>query len=123
MGCTPTSSPACTRRLTPSPPIPTPTSMPSTPGIPPWAPPRAATSPRGRSPGTTTPSTRTRICGGSTYNANNGYDPDPAVGIYVPNAQFPTHWIGYRTDIEPDTKLGVTVDFALDENFNVMLHP
>lgn len=60
---------------------------------------------------------------GSTYNANNGYDPDPAVGIYVPNAQYPTHWIGYRTDIEPDTKLGVTVDFALDENFNVILHP
>jgi hypothetical protein len=60
---------------------------------------------------------------GSTYNANNGYDPDPSVGIYVPNSQYPTHWIGYRTDIEPDTFISVSPDFAVDENFNVMQHP
>ncbi len=60
---------------------------------------------------------------GSPYNANNGYDPDPAVGIYVPNAQYPTHWIGYRTDIEPDTYIIISPDLALDENFNIMQHP
>lgn len=60
---------------------------------------------------------------GSTYQSNNGYDPDPAVGIYVPNATYPTHWIGNRTDLEPDTLVSVGVDFALDENGNVMTHP
>lgn len=60
---------------------------------------------------------------GSTYNSNNGYDPDPAVGIYVPDAQYPTHWIGYRTDIEPDSLITISPDYAVDENLNVMQHP
>jgi hypothetical protein len=60
---------------------------------------------------------------GSTYNSNNGYDPDPAVGIYVPTSTYPTHWIGYRTDFEPDWQVTVGVDYAQDENGNVMTHP
>jgi hypothetical protein len=60
---------------------------------------------------------------GSTYSANGSDDPDPAVGIYVPAGSYPAHWIGYRTDIEPDTQVGVSVDYALDENGNVMQHP
>lgn len=60
---------------------------------------------------------------GTTYSSNNGYDPDPSVGIYVPNSQYPSHWIGYRTDIEPDGLRTVPVDFAVDENLNVMIHP
>jgi hypothetical protein len=60
---------------------------------------------------------------GSTYNSNNGYDPDPSVGIYTPNSTYPTHWIGNRTDFEPDGQVTVGVDYALDENGNVMMHP
>lgn len=60
---------------------------------------------------------------GSLYNSNGNFDPDPLVGIYVPNATYPTHWIGYRVDIEPDAQVGVSVDLALDENGNVMTHP
>lgn len=60
---------------------------------------------------------------GSTYNSNNGYDPDPSVGIYTPNSTYPTHWIGNRTDFEPDQRLNVGVDYALDENGTVMQHP
>jgi hypothetical protein len=57
------------------------------------------------------------------YSANGNWDPDPAVGPYVPNSQYPSHWIGYRVDIEPDALVNVSVDYALDENGNVMLHP
>jgi hypothetical protein len=64
---------------------------------------------------------------GSVYSANpsqwGDFDPDPAVGPYVPNSQYPSHWIGYRVDIEPDALVNVSVDYALDENGNVMLHP
>jgi hypothetical protein len=60
---------------------------------------------------------------GSTYSANNGYDPDPAVGIYTPNSQYPSHWINYRTDIEPDTLITIPANYAVDENGNVMYHP
>jgi hypothetical protein len=60
---------------------------------------------------------------GSVYSANGNWDPDPAVGPYVPNSQYPSHWIGYRVDIEPDALVNVSVDYALDENGNVMLHP
>jgi hypothetical protein len=64
---------------------------------------------------------------GSVYSANpsqwGDFDPDPAVGIYVPNSTYPHHWIGFRVDIEPDTLVNVSVDYALDENGNVMLHP
>jgi len=59
---------------------------------------------------------------GSAYSANGDFDPDPAVGIYVPNPPQ-THWINYRVDIEPDTLVDVSVDYALDENGNVMLQP
>lgn len=60
---------------------------------------------------------------GSTYQVNNGYDPDPSVGIYTPNSTYPSHWIGNLTDFEPDSLVGLGVDFALDENGNVMTHP
>jgi hypothetical protein len=60
---------------------------------------------------------------GPLYSANGNLDPDPAVGVYVPNSQYPSHWIGYRVDIEPDSQLNVSVDYALDENGNVMAHP
>jgi hypothetical protein len=60
---------------------------------------------------------------GTTYNSNNGYDPDPSVGIYTPNSQYPHHWITYLTDIEPDNQTSLSPDFALDENGNVMQHP
>lgn len=64
---------------------------------------------------------------GSTYNQNliNGvpYDPDPIVGIYVPNSTYPSHWINYRTDIEPDTLINVSPEMAVDESGNVMTHP
>ena len=60
---------------------------------------------------------------GSLYSSNNGYDPDPAVGIYTPNSQYPTHWIGYLTDIEPDRYPSLDPDYALDENSAVMMHP
>jgi hypothetical protein len=50
-------------------------------------------------------------------------DPDPAVGVYVPNSTYPNHWIGFRVDIEPDTLVNISVDYALDENGNVMTHP
>jgi hypothetical protein len=60
---------------------------------------------------------------GSAYNSNGNDDPDPSVGIYTPNGSYPTHWIGFRTDIEPDTQTNVSVDYALDENGAVMQHP
>lgn len=60
---------------------------------------------------------------GTPYASNNGYDPDPAVGIYTPNSQYPTHWIGVRTAIEPNSNVTLNPDFALDENGNVMMHP
>jgi hypothetical protein len=65
---------------------------------------------------------------GPLYSANNqppygDLDPDPAVGPYVPTSQYPTHWINYRVDIEPDRLVNVSVDYALDENGNVMTHP
>jgi hypothetical protein len=64
---------------------------------------------------------------GSVYSANHqsygDLDPDPAVGIYVPTSQYPNHWIGFPVDIEPDSLVNVSVDYALDENGNVMLHP
>jgi hypothetical protein len=60
---------------------------------------------------------------GSLYSANGNWDPDPAVGPYVPNGTYPTHWINYRVDIEPDSLVSVSVDYALDENGNVMTHP
>jgi len=60
---------------------------------------------------------------GPLYSANGNLDPDPTVGIYVPNSQYPSHWIGYRVDIEPDTQFNVSVDYALDENGTVMVHP
>lgn len=62
---------------------------------------------------------------GTTYNSNNGYDPDPAVGIYVPNSTYVHHWINNRVDFEPDHLINVGVDYALDgsQNDAVMLHP
>ena len=60
---------------------------------------------------------------GTTYNSNNGYDPDPAVGIYTPNSQYHTHWINYRTDIEPDWYATTNPDYALDETGAIMTHP
>lgn len=60
---------------------------------------------------------------GSTYQSNNGYDPDPAVGIYTPNASYPTHWIGNWTAIAPDSQIGTSPDYALDQNGNPMNHP
>lgn len=51
---------------------------------------------------------------GTPYNANNGYDPDPSVGIYTPNSTYHTHWINYWTDIEPDGQVDVSPDMALD---------
>lgn len=60
---------------------------------------------------------------GSTYQSNNGYDPDPAVGPYTPNGQYPTHWINNYTLIGPDRNTGVSPDWALDEYGNVMTHP
>jgi hypothetical protein len=64
---------------------------------------------------------------GSVYSANHqsygDLDPDPAVGIYVPTSQYPNHWIGFRVDIEPDSLVNVSVDYALDENGAMMLHP
>jgi hypothetical protein len=59
---------------------------------------------------------------GPLYSANGNWDPDPAVGPYVPIPPQ-THWIGYRVDVEPDTLVNVSVDYALDENGNVMTHP
>ena len=57
-------------------------------------------------------------------NSKPPLDPDPAVGPYFPNPpQYPTHWINYRVDVEPDTLVDVSVDYALDENGNVMTHP
>lgn len=60
---------------------------------------------------------------GSAYNLNNGYDPDPAQGIYTPNSTYPNHWITFRTDIEPDNQVRVSPDMALDEQGGVMTHP
>jgi hypothetical protein len=60
---------------------------------------------------------------GSFYSSNSNFDPDPAVGIYTPNSQYPSHWIGFRVDIEPDTQKDLGVDYALDEDGNVMLRP
>jgi hypothetical protein len=65
---------------------------------------------------------------GPLYSANNqapygDLDPDPSVGPYVPNSQYPHHWIGFRVDVEPDTLVDVSVDYALDENGDVMTHP
>jgi hypothetical protein len=60
---------------------------------------------------------------GSVYSANGNDDPDPAVGIYTPNGSYPSHWIGFRTTIEPDSQTSVSVDYALDENGTVMQHP
>lgn len=60
---------------------------------------------------------------GTTYNANNGYDPDPSVGIYTPNASYPHHWITNWTDIEPDRRTDVSPDYAMDQNVNPMNHP
>ncbi len=60
---------------------------------------------------------------GTPYSSNNGYDPDPSVGIYTPNTTYPRHWIGYLTDIGPDSQINLSPDFALDENGNVMQHP
>jgi hypothetical protein len=60
---------------------------------------------------------------GSGYSANGNLDPDPAVGIYVPTSQYPSHWIGFRVDIEPDSLVNVSVDYSLDENGAVMSHP
>ncbi|WIG60803.1 MAG: hypothetical protein OJF49_003551 [Ktedonobacterales bacterium] len=60
---------------------------------------------------------------GSTYSSNSGYDPDPSVGIYTPNTDYPAHWIGYRTDFEIDHLINVLPDYAVDENLSVMQHP
>jgi hypothetical protein len=66
---------------------------------------------------------------GSVYSPNfwdnnkPPLDPDPAVGPYVPNSQYPSHWIGFRVDFEPDSLVNVSVDYALDENGSVMSHP
>ncbi|MGH2514395.1 MAG: hypothetical protein ACRDHP_01955, partial [Ktedonobacterales bacterium] len=60
---------------------------------------------------------------GTAYSSNKGYDPDPAVGIYTPTSQYPSHWIGFRTAIEPDHLINVDPDFALDDNGAVMTHP
>ena len=60
---------------------------------------------------------------GTAYQSNSGYDPDPSVGPYTPNSQFPTHWINYYTLIGPDNHVTVSPDYALDERGNVMTHP
>ena len=60
---------------------------------------------------------------GLAYNANSGYDPDPAQGIYTPNSSYPYHWITFLTAIEPDTQVSISPDMALDENGAVMTHP
>lgn len=60
---------------------------------------------------------------GTTYQSNSGYDPDPAVGPYTPNGQYPTHWINNYTLIGPDRHTTLSPDYALDENGNVMNHP
>jgi hypothetical protein len=60
---------------------------------------------------------------GTRYDINGGYDPDPSVGIYTPTNAYPHHWITFLTDIEPDTQINLSPDFALDENGNVMNHP
>lgn len=62
------------------------------------------------------------VAWGSLYSANGNDDPDPSVGIYTPTGSQ-THWIGFRTDIEPDSQIDVSVDYALDENGVVMTHP
>lgn len=60
---------------------------------------------------------------GTAYSSNNGYDPDPAVGIYAPNGQYPNHWINFLTAIVPDTNVSLSPDYALDEHGTVMTHP
>lgn len=60
---------------------------------------------------------------GTLYSSNNGYDPDPAVGIYTPNSQYPNHWINFRTAIVPDSYVTLSPDFALDEHGAIMTHP
>ena len=60
---------------------------------------------------------------GSTYNSNNNYDPDPAVGIYIPSSSYPHHWITYRVDIEPDPDVYLLPDYALDENLGLICPP
>jgi hypothetical protein len=60
---------------------------------------------------------------GSHYQSNNGYDPEPSVGIYIPNADYPAHWFGYHVTFEPDYLINVLPDYAVDENLTVMLHP
>lgn len=60
---------------------------------------------------------------GTHYQLNGGYDPDPSVGIYKPNADFKAHWIGTHDTFEPDYLINVLPDYAVDENLTVMLHP
>ena len=64
---------------------------------------------------------------GQTYNANNGADPDPVIGIYQagpgtsqPNAR---HWIGYYVSIQRDEDATDSADYSLNENGSVMYGP
>jgi hypothetical protein len=60
---------------------------------------------------------------GTTYASNNGFDPDPAVGIYTPNSTYPNHWISHYVDIAPDANVTVSPDITYDEHGNAMTHP
>lgn len=60
---------------------------------------------------------------GLTYNANNGQDPDPVIGMYTPTSIYPTHWIGNYVSIQRDEVAVDNANYSIDENGNVMLHP
>jgi hypothetical protein len=64
---------------------------------------------------------------GPTYNANNGNDPDPVIGIYQagPGTSHPTahHWIGNYVSIQRDEDAVDSAEFSLNENGQVMQGP
>ncbi len=64
---------------------------------------------------------------GQTYNANNGNDPDPVIGIYQagPGTSNPNghHWIGNYVSIQRDEDATDNANYSLDENGNVMQGP
>ncbi len=64
---------------------------------------------------------------GQAYNANNGADPDPVIGIYQagpgtshPNAHF---WIGNYVSIQRDDDAIDNANYAINENGTVMQGP
>jgi hypothetical protein len=64
---------------------------------------------------------------GEPYNANNGSDPDPVIGIYQAGSgtSHPSahHWIGYFVSIQRDEDATDDANYCLDENGNVMQGP